>query len=468
MTSPFPEWPATTWPSTLWHSTVPACDFAPVSDDTHANVLIVGAGFTGLWTAWHLVNIRPGLKITIVDAMQPGFGASGRNGGWCSALMPMSLGGIADRYGARAAIALQEALVSSVDDIGRFVHDHRIDCGWRKGGTLSVSRNPSQHDRAVEMVAEFRSFGFGEEHARILDADETRQRIACDGAIGGWYSPHCASLNPAQLLHGLVQVLLDRGVDIHGHTRVLKASNQAVEALTPQGQVRMSAQWVVRATEGFTASMRGKRRDLAPIHSYMVATAPLGHEVWSHLGWAGGETFADGRHSVIYAQRTADDRLAFGGRGAPYAFGSKTGPRFDTNPRIHDRIIATMHELFPATEGAQITHRWGGALGVPRDWFSGVVVNRNTGSAAAGGYVGDGVAFSQLAARSLANVMLDTGDPSARLAIVGHQSPRWEPEPFRWLGINGLLRVGAITDRLEARQSGLANMTRRILDHFVG
>lgn len=468
MSTPYPGWPGTAWPLSLWRDGSERWNFPPPDTDTDADVVIVGAGFTGLWTAYSLTSIDPGLSVIVIDAMQPGYGASGRNGGWCSALMPMSLRLVAERYGREKAVALQSHLIRTVEDIGSFVRSQRIECGWHHGGTITTATNEAHLRRAESTIAEWRDFGFGEQDAHLLDTEQTRERIRVPHALGSMFSPHCAAVDPARLVDGIVGVLVDRGVTIHGHTKAVAISPGAIEVATPHGRARIAARWTVRATEGFTSSLPGHRRTVAPIHSYMIATEPLGTDVWSEIGWSNRETFADGRHVVIYAQRTVDDRIAFGGRGAPYAFGSRIGPGLDGNPRIHDKIIATMHDIFPATRHTAITHRWGGALGVPRDWFTGVRIDRATGTASAGGYVGDGVAFSHLAAKALAHSILDTGDQATTLPIVGHVSPRWEPEPIRWLGINGMLRLASVTDALEERGSRFSGVTGAVLDRFLG
>lgn len=468
MSRAFPGWPHTTKPDSLWGVGARDWDLPPPRGATQSDVVIVGAGFTGLWTAKFLTDIDPDLSVTVLDAMQPGFGASGRNGGWCSALMPMSLGTVAASSSPQAATALQRSLISAISDIGSFVSDHDIDCAWSHGGTMSIATNPAQCSRAAAMVDEFRAFGFGEDFVRLVDAEEAERRVHTARARGGWFSPHCAALNPVGLVDGLVRVLAERGVHIHGRSLVDSIDARTVRVLTPEGETTVAGRWVVLATEGFTPSLHGFRRNLAPVHSYMIATEPLPAEVWRSIGWNGRETFADGRHVVIYAQRTRDDRIAFGGRGAPYSFGSRIGPRFDTDARIHSRIIRTLHDMFPDVAGAAVTHRWGGALGVPRDWHTSVSVDPARGLAVAGGYVGDGVAFSHVAARAAAHAIAGTGDPVVGLPIVGHVSPRWEPEPLRWLGINSMLRLGAFVDVLEARESRFARVGQRVLDRVLG
>lgn len=230
----------------------------------------------------------------------------------------------------------------------------------------------------------------------------------------------------------------------------------------------MRADIVVRATEGWTATMPGERRSLVPLYSLMIATEPLGDSFWAGAGLAERETFSDHRHLIIYGQRTADGRLAFGGRGAPYHFSSAIEADFDRVPRVHAALRDTLVELFPALAGAAITHAWGGPLGVPRDWFSSVGIDRGSGLAWAGGYVGDGVATSNLAGRTLCDLVLGRDTELVALPWVGHRSRRWEPEPLRWLGINAALsatRAADGTERRRGRPSRVAAAVGRLLGH---
>jgi glycine/D-amino acid oxidase-like deaminating enzyme len=188
------------------------------------------------------------------------------------------------------------------------------------------------------------------------------------------------------------------------------------------------------------------RRSILPIYSLMIATEPLPDDVWDRIGLHDRPTFADGRNLIIYGQRTADDRLAFGGRGAPYHFGSSIAPKFDRDEAIRDRLTDELVRLFPAVDGYAVTHHWGGVLGAPRDWTCSVDLDRASGLAAAGGYVGDGVSTTHLAGRTLAALIagpaFDGDDELIRLPWVGHRSRNWEPEPFRWAGVN-LARAAA-------------------------
>jgi glycine/D-amino acid oxidase-like deaminating enzyme len=225
---------------------------------------------------------------------------------------------------------------------------------------------------------------------------------------------------------------------------------------------------VVRATEGFTPTLPGAARSLVPLYSLMIATQPLPDAVWEQIGWSGRETVAAGGPMFVYAQRTRDGRIAFGGRGAPYHYGSRVRPAYDRDHRVHGRLRAALRELLPAAGEAPISHRWGGPLGVPRDWTPSVGLDRASGLAWAGGYVGDGVATANLAGRTLADLITGTDSGLCRLPLVQHRSRRWEPEPFRWLGINAALLLAASADASEQRRGRPARLRGRALATFIG
>jgi glycine/D-amino acid oxidase-like deaminating enzyme len=236
-------------------------------------------------------------------------------------------------------------------------------------------------------------------------------------------------------------------------------------AVTSHG--RVTADVVVRATEAWTSQLKPTKRAILPIYSLMIATAPLGASTWEAIGLEQRPTFTDGRHLIIYGQRTSDGRLAFGGRGAPYHFGSTIRPEFDTAPRIAEALTSTLRELFPVLHDAEITHAWGGPLGVARDWSTSVTFDQQRGMASAGGYVGDGVTTSYLAGCTLADLIVGLETNRTTLPFVGHVSPRWEREPLRWLGVNAGLVAAKIGDRSEAftkRPSRVATILSRLVE----
>ena len=433
----------------LWHDTLAATDtLAPrpsLPGNIAADVAIVGAGFTGLWTAHYLRQADPTIRIAVLERNIAGFGASGRNGGWSSAILPMSLETISAAHGRDAAIRMQREMYDSVDEVGRATTALGIDCHYAKGGQIEFVRNAAQEPRVLEAIR--RAAGYGLDDATWLDAAQASSRAAASRLRGAMFTPHCASIHPARLVRGLAASVASRDVAIY--------ENTAVDSIEPHrvrtGNGTVTADVVVRATEGFTPSLAGHKRTLVPIYSLMIATEPLPKSVWDEIGLRERETFNDGRHLIIYGQRTADGRFAFGGRGAPYHFASAIKPEFDRDARVHETLRKTLVDIFPQVRDAKITHRWGGALGLPRDWECGVGLDPATGLAWAGGYVGDGVTTSNLAGRTLADLILRRETDLTSLPWVGHRSRRWEPEPIRWLSIRTSLKLPAGADRYEER-----------------
>jgi len=442
-----------------------------LAGDVSVDVVVIGAGYTGLWTAYYLARADPALRIAVVEAKIAGYGASGRNGGWCSALFPQSLGALARRYGRDSAVALYRELQATVDEVGRVAAAEGIECHYAKGGTVTVARTEAQLVRARDEVAQARAFGFGPEDLQLLDAARARERCGATGVLGGTYTPHCAAIHPARLVRGLARVVERLGVRIYEHTPALsitprRAGSSAAAVRCATGTV--CGEVIVRATEGYTARLPGHRRVLAPIYSLMICTEPLPPDAWATIGLAARETFSDYRHLLIYGQRTADDRLAFGGRGAPYHFGSAVQPAFDAHPRVHQGLARALGELFPVLEPVRISHAWGGPIGVPQDWTPSVGFDPVRGLAWAGGYVGDGVAASNLAGRTLAHLITGERSDLTALPWVNHRSPRWVPEPLRWLGVNAGLRLMASADSVESRTgrpSRRAALFGRLLGH---
>jgi glycine/D-amino acid oxidase-like deaminating enzyme len=417
---------------------------ASLEGDQSADVAIVGAGYTGLWTAYYLAVGDPSLRVAIVESEVAGFGASGRNGGWCT---PHHAGVESWARGPKrqGAVALQRAMFDAVDEVGRVAKAEAIECDYAKGGFLSVVANEPERARIEKLLAESRRRGFGEDDFRWLDTSECNARIRIAGARGGFYSPHGAALQPAKLARGLARALERRGVAIH--ERSPARSVAPGEVVTERGRLR--AETVLLCTEGYSRHLDPERR-LVPLHSMMLATAPLSDGQWKEIGADDRVLFGDARRILTYAQRTADGRIALGAGGL-YLYGSgarryfpPSGPDF----RAAERSLAS---FFPQLRDVAITHRWGGAFGVPRDSKPFVRFDARTRAGAAGGYVGNGVATANLAGRTLADLVAGRDTERTAHPWVQHRSPGWEPEPLRWLAVNAVLRSGAAADRRESR-----------------
>ncbi|MFE9678500.1 NAD(P)/FAD-dependent oxidoreductase [Streptomyces sp. NPDC006259] len=439
----------------------------PLSGDVSADVVIVGGGYTGLWTAYYLKKAAPFLRITVLEQRFCGYGASGRNGGWL-------YNGIAgrDRYarthGRDAAVRLQRAMNETVTEVVRVVGEESIDADVHRGGVLEVARTPAQLARLKAFHAH--ELEYGEQDRELYGARETAERIRVAGAVGSTWTPHGARVHPVKLVKGLAAAVEALGVVVHESTPVTEI--RAGHAVTPYGTVR--APYVLRCTEGFTASLKGQRRTWLPMNSSMIATEPLTDEQWAAVGWDGRETLGDMAHAYMYAQRTADGRIGLGGRGVPYRFGSRT----DNDGRTQEATVEALREIlvgfFPALAGVRVAHAWSGVLGVPRDWCATVTLDRSTGLGWAGGYVGSGVATANLAGRTLCDlVRQDSGQagrtPLTELPWVGHKVRRWEPEPLRWLGVQAMYATYRAADRRETRtHSPGSSRLARVADRVAG
>ncbi|MGI5129112.1 NAD(P)/FAD-dependent oxidoreductase [Pseudonocardia sp. CA-107938] len=429
--------------TSLWADQVgPVERRAALDGPADVDVCIVGAGFTGLWTAYALMTGAPNLRVLIVEGEHAGFGASGRNGGWCSALFPAGTAALARRHGRAAALAMRAAMRATVDEVGRVVAEEGIDCDWVKGGTVSLLRSPAQLARGRAEVAEETEWGV--DPVSLLSADEASALVGATRVLGATVTPDCARVQPLRLVRGLAAAVERRGGRIVEGTRALALRPR--EVVTDRGTVRAAT--VVRATEAWSAHLAP--RSVAPVYSLIVATRPLPADFWDTAGLAGGQTFTDHRHLIVYGQRTADDRLVFGGRGAPYHWRSRIELAFDRDERVFAGLREAAIDLFPALRPDDFTHSWGGPLGIPRDWHASVGLDAD-GLAWAGGYVGDGVATTNLAGRTLAALILGRDDPITTLPWVGHRSRRWEPEPLRWLLVNAGLRLMTAADAEEQR-----------------
>ncbi|MDT4913365.1 MAG: hypothetical protein QOC66_2493 [Pseudonocardiales bacterium] len=415
-----------------------------LAGDLDVDAAIVGAGFTGLWTAYYLQQAEPSLRIAVLEREIAGFGASGRNGGWCSALFPVSASTLADEVDADAARAQYAAMRGSVAEVVRVAAAENIQADVAPGGTIVLARSAPQLQRARAEVAESAEFGLG---ITLLDEAAARSRLDATRVLGASYTPHCAALQPAKLVRGLADVVAERGARIAEQTTVTRIDPHIVH--TERGSVR--AEYVIRATEGYTAQLPGSRRALVPVYSLIIATEPLPDAVWDEIGLRERETFSDHRHLIIYGQRSADGRMVFGGRGAPYHYASRIAADYDRVPAVFAALRQTLVDLFPVLRGVRITHRWGGPLGIARDWHASVGLDPDTGLGWAGGYVGDGVATTNLAGRTLADLVVGRRSDVTALPWIGHRSRPWEPEPLRWLGANAGLRAMTWADSAEQR-----------------
>ena len=434
--------------SLWWDSLTKPLELRPkVEQNIDVDIAIVGAGFTGLWTAYYLLKNQPSLKIAILEAQTVGYGASGRNGGWCSALFPVGLEKLAQQSNRETAIKMQNVMFETVEEVGKIIKNEGFEVEWQKGGSFSIARDEIQLKRAKEEFNHFQEWGFSTSDFSFLDQKSAREKINASNILGSTFTPHCAAINPAKLVRQLALKIEELGGQIYENSKVEDFSKNNLKV----NNYSISTNYIVIATEAYRSNFKTYKRASIPVYSLMIATEPLSEKMWDEIGLKNRETFADYRNVIIYGQRTFDNRFAFGGRGAPYHFGSKIDPKFDQHPKTHQDLIETLTDIFPVIKGTKVTHTWGGPLAIARDWAAHVTFDKNKNILSAGGYVGDGVGTSNLAGRTICDFILDKHSDLINLPWVNHKSRNWEIEPFRWIGVNGTLQLAKIADQIEKK-----------------
>ncbi|GAA4156654.1 FAD-dependent oxidoreductase [Gryllotalpicola daejeonensis] len=445
-----------------WSQLGRATPLPPLDGSREADVCIVGAGYTGLWTAYYLKRAQPSLRVVVLEQRFAGYGASGRNGGW----LANSITGGREQYLAshgRSVVArFQQLANETVDEVIAVAAAEGIDADIHKGGEFTVATDRAQLERLTAFAAAEQKWA--ESGVELLSAGEARARIDIAGGLGAVWHPHTARLHPAKLARGLRETVVRLGVELYEGTRVV--SIEPHHALTARGTVK--APVIIRATEGFTAGFPKFHREWLPLNSSLVVTAPLPASVWQEIGWDGRETLGDLAHAYMYAQRTADDRIAFGGRGRPYRFGSRVDADGQTPAATVAELRALIERFWPVLRGVQLDHAWSGVLGVPRDWSATVGLDRGTGLGWAGGYVGTGVASTNLAGRTLADLVLERDTELVTLPWVGHRVRTWEPEPLRWVAVQSLYALYRAADRAEHAGRTTTSPLARLADLVSG
>jgi len=462
--------PKTIGEVSFWYADIglPTTRRPALTADASADVAIIGAGYTGLWAAYYLKSARPDLDILMIDAHFAGYGASGRNGGWCSGNFAWNHARYAAATSQEKVLDMARALAGTVPEITRICSELGIDADILPTEEVMVATTPAGLTRMRADIAQRHHWGEGH-RTRELTAAELAQRIAIPNALGAMAVSGVARIQPAKLVQGLARAVEAMGVRIAEDTPALSYAKGAIA--TPKA--RITAPVILRCTEGFTATIKGHRRDWLPLNSAQIATVPLPPDVWAQIGWQGGELVGDWDNAYCYCQRTREGRITVGARGVPYRFGSSMDKNGAPDAETIRRLTAILHRHFPAAAAYPIDHAWCGVLGVPRDWCATVGLDRDTGLGWAGGYVGVGVSTSNLAGQTLADLTLmqlglGRETPLTTLPWVGRRPRKWEVEPFRYLGVHLMYRLFAMADAREARLGGPPSRLARFGNWLTG
>jgi glycine/D-amino acid oxidase-like deaminating enzyme len=413
---------------------------APLPGDIDVDVAIVGGGFTGLWTAYYLRLADPSCRVAVLERETAGFGASGRNGGWCVAMVH----GLEQYYAQdpEKGAAFRDAIAVSVDEVGSVCEKEGIKADFHKGGGLTLATNAIQAERLKGGLEESYAIGWTEDDVRWLEPNELDSYIHIASNFGGTFNNNTAAVNPAKLARGVADAAERHGAAIYEQTAVTSVEPGKVH--TTRGTVR--AKRIVMALDAFITQLPGCKRYVIPTYEQMIATEPLSEEVWKEIGLAKRGLFGDASRLFTYAQRTADNRIAIGGRKVSYHFGSEIHPRFELDRDVERLLVESLRETLPQIGEFEVTHRWGGVLGLPRDLTASILCDDKTGIAGTRSYTGEGVCPSNLAGRTLCDLSLGRKTALTELPWVGHKSPYWEPEPLRWLGVQAGMALNKSTD----------------------
>ena len=405
-----------------------------LAGSTEVDVVIMGAGYTGLWTAYYLLKTNPHLKVAIVEKEIVGFGASGRNGGWCSSKFPVTPAVLEHRYGRDAARSLMLAMNDSVDEVARVCEAERIDAQFHKGGILTLARGTHHLPMLRSAFDSYSRLGLDQQY-RLCSASEAQERVRVTNVCGALYASENASVHPGRLVRGLARAVERHGGLIYERTEILDfEGGTSPRLLTSSGDVR-ARHAIVLAGESYLTRLAKLHRALLPVYSLITLTEPLTAAQWEEIGWQNRESLASCNYTVDYLSRTADGRILFGSRGAPYRLASKISDEQDRHAQTHARIRKMLVEWFPTLKGVKFTHAWGGPVGMPRDWMPMAEFDPATKIATARGYTGQGVSTTSLTGRILADLISGKRTSVCQLPIAQRRSPRWEREPLRWLAV---------------------------------
>jgi glycine/D-amino acid oxidase-like deaminating enzyme len=437
--------------SSLWRGVEQITARKSLTSNKTFDVAIIGGGFSGLWSAFHLKQIQPSLSIAIFEQNYVGFGASGRNGGWASAEYPTSSARLIKEHGSQVYQNLRNSLIESIDEIGQIAKTNNWLIEYAKGGSLVFATNNAQLSRISKDIDNEHNF---------LNSDEVKQLLNVRNIMGGIFTPHCAALNPFKLARALAEHLEHLGVQIFENSRVEEIYDKKIQVNGFDIDCHIS----IRATEAFTARKWMKNQQI-PIYSLMVATEPLTADQLIQVRNMQRATFQEACHLITYAQITGDNRLAIGGRGVRYKLFSRLSERSEIDNRMHSALERRALRWFPQLEGINFEYRWGGPVALTRRWQSYLNFDQSSGRAAIGGYVGDGVTLSYLAGKTLAQKINNI--KTLDLPFVDQKIGRWEPEPIRYLAVNAGFKATVAADieeRITNRPSLIANLVDPLIN----
>ena len=427
-----------------WMTTREYAPGDPFQGDIDVDVAIVGGGFTGLSSAYHLKKAEPNLKVALLESEVIGFGASGRNGGFNMTLFGLTLSITALRFSKQKAKEAHHYMERAVDYLRDLVTELGIDCDYEHPGFLRVATSGKYKKRILHEMELAYKLDLG--GIEWLDAAQTREQVRSPLYLGAWWEPRCGILNPAKLAWGWADVIRPMGVEIFENSPVAEMTreNGKIRLDTPNGRVR--ADKVVMATNAWSHFFKELKRKQVPVWTHIVMTEPLTEKHFDEIGWQNRQGIEDARNMVHYYRLTTDNRLVMGGRDVSLSYGPDMEK--DLNPVTFEGLKDDVREIFPALKDIQFTHEWGGPVSVPLDMAPAIGFAGDNNVVYSLGTVGHGVSMTQLNGRTVADLILERKTDLTDVFFVNRRTIPWPPEPLRNLTTKAILGYMHWEDRL--------------------
>ncbi len=423
----------------FWLETAgPYTESPPLTEPIQADVTVIGGGFTGLSTAYHVKKAQPGLRVVLLESHVIGYGASGRNAGFAMTLFGLTLSLTKSFFGQKNALQAHRYMERAVDFVGELVAEHQLDCDYERPGFLRVATTAGYAKRIQHEIELAHRLGI--EGITWIDKDTLAEQVRSPLYLGAWWEPRCALVNPAKLAREMKRLCLQVGVEIYERTPAVEiARGQAITVATPQGQVKTER--LVLATNAWSHLIPLIRRKQVPAWTYIVLTEPLREEHFEAIGWRNRQGIEDARNLVHYYRLTKDNRLVMGGGDVEIAYGSDMDR--DEHERIWRDLAAHIALIFPPLRDLRITHRWGGPVSVPVEMVPAIGTLGDERVIWSLGCMGHGVSLTHLNGLTIAQMLRGERTELTEAFFINRRTIPWPPEPLRWVAsvaIRGYLR----------------------------
>lgn len=440
-------------PKSYWMKTRPYTPGDTLKEDIHVDVAVVGGGFTGLSTAYHLKKAEPAMRIAILESEIIGYGASGRNGGFNMTLFGLTLSITALRFGKAKAKEAHHYMERAVDLLRDLVDELGLECDYEHPGFLRVATSKKYKSRILHEIELAHKLGL--EGIEWLDKDQIQEQVKSPMYMGAWWEPRCGILNPAKLAWSWAEAIRPMGIDIYERTPVTEVSrgSRHMTLSTPQGKVQ--ADKVVFATNAWSHFFPELKRKQVPVWTHIVITEPLNDGLYREIGWQHRQGIEDARNLVHYYRLTADNRIVMGGRDVSLSKGFDMDK--DDNEKTFEGLRKDVREIFPPLKDIAFTDAWGGPVSVPMDMAPALGYLGDKRAVYSLGCVGHGVSLTHLNGQTVRDLVLERQTDLTDVFFVNRTTIPWPPEPLRQMVVNAIVGYMHMEDRLyDARKKPLS------------